>query len=474
MDLIVPTGFLVIVGALVVLMLIWKDSAGSRRVDELWREAADRLGAKFTPTQFVLNRAIEGTYEDMATHVRPYSYSEGEEWHRGTGFLVSSHRVPPSLVLRPQKSFVEDVKFAFSPADVEIGAEEFDASVYTRGERTYLLAVLDHETRELLLDGFKSGRLDQIKDGALVCKRREEVQDPSEIVERVRWLQNLAKRLLDPGDETPKRLAANAASDPSAGLRLANLTTLQREFPGTRTATGASRVALADPAPEIRLAGAAVLRQEGFETFSKLATARDGVDPKIRVEALHHLVKRAPPEAVIPVLDVLLHDATWEVCGEAVAACVTLQHAGAVPALLARLDRDGAPEAAVVAAALGDLGDSRAEPALLTILRSPDLDVAAAATEALGRVGSVAAVQPILDRIAGMPLRLKAEARAAIEAIQVRLTGADSGQLALSDAAHPSGTLALADESKGGQVSLSADEERGAGRERPRIAEIEP
>ena len=442
----------------------------SERVDAAWRAAAERLHSTltFTTAQGIKSQAIDVERGHWKIHLEtPFE-------HKGlfTRFVVSGPASFPAglRIWRGTDSAIKESRLV-------TGDESFDAKVHMGGDAVPVMAIMDHETRQLLENGlWVAHRFDRVEDGNVVLELACQLADSAEIVERAQWLETLAERLRDPGAETPRRLAANAASDPIAGVRLANLIALQQAVFWAEIAGAASRVALADPAPEVRLAGALALGVEGFTTLSKLAAAGQGVAAGIRVEALHQLVQRAPRETVIPVLDVVLHEAFWDVRREAVHAAGTLRHTGAVPLLLARLDPNDPPVAAVVAAALGEIGDPRAEPALVEILRSTHADAATAAAHALGLMGSVAAVQPLVDRIdvAATTAWVKVAAREAIAAIQARQIGADDGQLSLSDAADPAGTLTLADETKGGQVSLPEGSPSGAEAERPSISDVEP
>ena len=428
-----------------------------------WRVAAERLGATLTrDSRSWLRSAIVLRDDGLEIRMESPKPREGEAMKPTDRFVVTGPGLLPyGLRLEARNAFAANEVVAFRRSDVVTEVGRFDQWVTVLEQSASAGAVLDRETRELVLEGFSTRHVDrlEVENGEVVCERRHEPEDSSQIVDHFRWMQKLAKRLLDPGNETPGRLAANAASDPIEDVRLANLIALQREFPQKQITDEASRSSLTDPAPQLRLAAAAFLGADGFKTFSELAAANVGVGSDIRVEALRHLVHRAPRETVIPVLEVLLRDATSEVRREAIIACGTLKHTGAVPLLLARLDPNHAPLASAVARAFGELGDPRAEPALLTILGSSDADVATAAAEALGRLGSVATVQALLNRIdAGSTTGLlRAAARAAIAAIQARQIGADDGQLSLSDAGSPVGTLTIVDETKGGQVSLPED-----------------
>ena len=286
--------------------------------------------------------------------------------------------------------------------------------------------------------------------------------------------------------ETPRRLARNAAQDPVAGVRLANLLKLQREFPNRTLTRKANRRALEDGDPAVRLEAARFLEpQQGFRVLRELVVSDATLDAGIRADALRLLVERAPRKRVLAILDRILDDSprvlrSWTIAGgrfhdeaqaelwrQAALASGLLGHAGASSRLISALDWQDPPSAAVAAEALGAIGDPAAEPALIKLLDSDDEAAALAAVRALGRIGTVAAVEPLgaqFDRTR-RGVTLKGAAREAIEEIQGRLAGAECGQLGLADAAAGQGRLTVSGPSLDGSVSLSRPS-RAEGEER--------
>jgi hypothetical protein len=372
-----------------------------------------------------------------------------------------------------------------------------------RGEATSVLAVLDHATRARISDNLFGETI--VSDDTVRWQAAELIVSAQRLEKRIRDLLAFAKSLRNLGAEIPARLAGNAARDPVARVRLANLRALQRGFPNGELARDVSQAALRDEDPAVRLEAAQFLGEQGLQTLRELVLGSPKIEPRVRSEALRVLFERAPVlgerafrtlrelvtgdssietairsdalrilvesaprETVIPLLDQILDESTsleWDwalgVRGwlwlQAAAACGELRHAGATARLIRALDRLDPSSAKVVVEALGTIGDPAAEPALITLLNSEDEDTAIAATHALNRFGTVAAVEPLRARIDDVlaDRTLKQAARDAIEAIQGRLRGAERGQLGLAEAAGAQGRLSVSDPPADGRLSLS-------------------
>jgi hypothetical protein len=278
--------------------------------------------------------------------------------------------------------------------EIEVGDESFDEAVESRGEATSVLAVLDGKTREMVRKNVTIEGT-TIADDSVLWHASEEITDERQLEKIVRDLLALAERLRDQDAEIPDRLARNVAKDPVDGVRLANLRTLQSEFPDAKLTRNVSQSALEDEAPVVRLAAADFLGEPGLPTLRDLVLGDPIIDAGVRSEALRLLLERAPQQTVLPVL--------------------------------------------------------------IRLLGSEDADAAVAAASALGRVGTVAAVAPLRATIDGAltSSELKHVAREAIKAIQARLMGAESGQLGLAEAPTAQGQLTVSDPSQDGRVSLA-------------------
>lgn len=214
----------------------------------------------------------------------------------------------------------------------------------------------------------------------------------------------------------------------------------------------------------------------GEQELRSLRDAMSGdltIPAEVLAEGLRVLVGHAPREMVVPVLDwildhVPLQERSWLVIEElpraapsqmwleAATACGALQHTGATARLVAALGSLDLPSAEVVTEALVAIGDPATEPALIELLDTDDPGTAVAAARALRWLGTAAAVEPLRARIDGVltSATLKRAGREAIEAIQGRLTGAESGQLGLAEAPAAQGLLSVSDPSQDGRVSL--------------------
>jgi HEAT repeat protein len=492
-------GLAAIPAILMATLILSRVQKKDEQIDASWRAAADRLDGWFRLSRFFRRRSIllerDGLRVRAATR-RPWAGARSRIGTRvtvtGTRITVTEtplHRIPRSvfplyLSLRRHRSSVEEVpRIAIGP-DIAVGDERFDTAVDVRGERTSVLAVLDDETRARVL--VRVGLEGGVVENDEVRWEGDEVVDGQRLEEIVRDLLALVTGLRDPRAEIPARLARNAAEDPVAGVRVANLRALQRESAEFALARSVSQAALEDEAPAVRLAAAQFLGKEGVQTLRDLVESGPLIDAGVRLDALRLLVRRAPRETVLPLLDRILDDLpnpeqgrtvidgrvvegpqllVWR---QAASACGALQHAGATARLIAALGRLDPPSANVVAEALGAIGDPAAEPALIGILGSEDTDAAVAAAHALGRIGSAAAVEPLLARVDGALTDriLRDVAREAVEAIQARLRGAEAGQLGLAEAANMQGQLAISDPSQDGRVSLR-DPRRPEGESEP-------
>ncbi len=223
--------------------------------------------------------------------------------------------------------------------------------------------------------------------------------------------------------------------------------------------TAIAESVLADPDPALRLHAATFLGASGAETIEAIAVDRR-VEEGVRIAALtaigeRHL-RRLPR-----LVERLLHDSHASV------RTAAIRRAGAhrLRGTLVRLDRLARrddlldeEEQIAIAEALAEIGDPAGETALLALLDQPRSAARAAAARGLGRIGTVAAVPKLTPLTEGLlPGELKGAAAAAVAAIQSRASGAEAGQLTVTDPAPADGALSL-DNSQG---ALSAADRAG-------------
>jgi HEAT repeat protein len=334
--------------------------------------------------------------------------------------------------------------------EIEIGDGRFDQAFYLEGPAPLLFALLDAETRRLLM-AFPENTL-RISGGEL----RAEVRRLN-VTDTLRLLLDLAQRFAEPLD-VAQRVAKNAREDSSSEVRLRNLLLLVRELPGEALTTEALRAACTDPSPKVRLRAAEVLGAETRGLLRELAESTE--DDTAGAQAVAVLGQGLPPERTREILSQALRHRLFKTacaCLEVLGGSSDPEDIGLLAQMLAREKSD---RLTTVVQALEATNNPAAEPPLLAALQHIRNDVRVAAAKALSRTGTVAAVLPL--QVAAGQTRDQDLRRAALQAvakIQSRLQGASPGQLSL--AGNEVGKLSLA-EVEAGQLSL-ADSADGAG-----------
>ena len=332
----------------------------------------------------------------------------------------------------------------------EVGEVSFDSTFFLEGPTRMLLALLDAETRRLLLEANSVGAL-ELSNGSLRVSDLSDEQVPHLLPLLVR----LGQRLAQPMDALG-RLTQNANHDPEPGVRLQNLLLLARELPGNPWTLDALRTACSDPVPMIRLRAAQELGAEGRGVLLDLTESPEADD--VSAAAVAALARELPFERT----EAILSQALRRRLVQTARACMDLLgasgKAAAVDVLAKVLALEQGPLAAAAAAALGATGSPAAEPPLIEALQREAADARVAAATALGRVGSAAAVLPLKEanERSWLDLDFRRASRQAIAEIQSRLQGASPGQLSLAPS--EAGQLSLA-HAETGQVSLAENPE---------------
>jgi hypothetical protein len=298
--------------------------------------------------------------------------------------------------------------------DVETGDAAFDGDLIVLGDPGIAHALLDAKTRETLRRRFDS--VVSLWGGRLVVR----VPALYTVADALKAALDLARPLVLP-DDLATRLAHNALEDPVEGVRLACLRTLilrHAQHPATR---GTLEHACEDTSERVRLEAALARHDEGHDALRRLA--REAKDEACAARALRALQAALDPTEGMNLLE-------------------------------AALDRARPAVAAICIDVLG-----RREPELLPAGFEPLLirralwqsdEVRAAAAVALGKMGTVAAVLPLQETAQKASGSLRRTIDDAVHAIQARLSGAERGQLTVSQA--EGGTVTLA--AGGGEVSL--------------------
>jgi HEAT repeat protein len=330
------------------------------------------------------------------------------------------------------------------PADIEVGDELFDSTFYVLGPIRIVRALLDAETRRLLVRVNAECPL-EITDGELRAEMPE-----THLPSLLPLLLDLGRRFAQHLD-LPRRFAENARQDPEHGVRLRNLRLLARELPGAADTVEALRTACSDPSPEIRLQAAQALGAEGCDVLLELAQSES--DDTWTAQAVSILDGGLPLDRATTILTAALRRRrilTARACLEILGRSGDVT---AIPILAKVLAREQGELAAAAALALGTTGGTAAQAHLIQALQAESTDVLVAAANALGQVGTAEAVVPLKEAAERSP-KIGRAARQAIAAIQSRLPGATPGQLSL--AAAEAGQLSLVP-AEAGQLSLATD-----------------
>ena len=353
-----------------------------------------------------------------------------------------------------------------SEREIELGDETFDAAVEVHGVPERVRAMLDVETRGIVLR-MLGGRLAApgqptvtlkgtvtLVDGDLRASLPEQPTPPTprELADVLGAMLALAERFQGTRD-VARRLATSIETEPLWSVRLQGLQLLSTGFPNDPATIDALRHALADDRPEVQLHAAIALGVDGEPRLLEIAR-REQVDDGISAQAIHALGEGLPADVGLPVLRQALRLRRLETG----AACIdALGRRGGeeVEELLTKvLSLEIGPLAVAAARALGNTASPEVEEALLRALARNVPDLTLPVIEALGHTGTARAVLPIRDvgsRFA-TDVDVRRAARQAVAEIQSRLQGASPGQLSIAEG--EAGQLSLTDDDPRGRVSL--------------------
>jgi hypothetical protein len=358
---------------------------------------------------------------------------------------------------------------AIGERELITGDAAFDDGVYVKGWLPLVHALLDAETRRVVLR-FLQDRVDipgsaigrslggraSVAAGQLRVEKLEPASlHPASLADTLTGLLAVAHRLVRPAD-IPGRLAFNLGREPLPDVRLRCLAVLEHEYPGRPATLGALRAALDDASISVRILAAKALGEEGLPTMRQIASDDRGPEDA-QAEAVRFLNDRLSIEAGLSLLSQALHQRRLRTAEACVAALGRPGVADVVEPLARIMATENSALAETAARSLGTTGRPEAEAPLVIALVHADDTVKEAAATALGQSGSASAVSP-LRRLEGAT-RDKAcrrAARRAVAQIQSRLTGATPGQLSL--VAGESGQLSLTDD-KAGRVTLLENDE---------------
>lgn len=429
--------------------LAYLDHHGSLRRLQRWQEAAARLGLRHEGDKN--ERTIQGRrrgvpvqahYERQVQQVGKYVSAQ----EKTTLYAGGDGEIPRTLSL--EKSALRRLGDLVPSRDARIGDAEFDRFVQLPQLDEYVCAALSHEARTLLLQLLRQGG--EVREGVLwLVDQAGSDHDQGWLEQQLDALALLGAELSVLPSTLHRRLALNARTDPSPGVRLTNLRFLSRpsQHTSAELLRNTARALLGDPDVDVRSLAACQLGAEGFPALRAIANDRS-LDAAPRVTALEALGQADAP-GLLPLLGELLSQpGSPELLVAVLTGVATLQLGSLRDAVLTC---SKSPHDSVRAAAARTLGKLVAAPVLLTpadsraameqrlwqLLADPSDEVQLASAEALGEVGSVRAVEPLLELTRGLLGRgaLRQAARAAITQIQSRLGNVDAGRVSLADAA---------------------------------------
>src|SRR5215203_629735 len=238
---------------------IWFTVEQSRRRLLAWTDAAESCGLHVVESTLMFNPWLKARAGLVTVEI-----SASGDKGRATRIVVHA---PGSEDLRNVQIRPEAlVRLA---REIEVGDKNFDDTFFIEGPARLVSALLDEETRRLLLNVQAESRLE------IASAKVEAVMSGTEKVHGLLpVLLEIRQRMAEP-PIIARRLAENAHKDPEPGVRLHNLLLLVRGLPGHPETIDALHNACSDPRPEIRLRAAKELGAEGRGVLLELA---EGID----------------------------------------------------------------------------------------------------------------------------------------------------------------------------------------------------
>lgn len=447
------------VGALAAPFVIRADSRQRKKRLEGMQWVIDRLG---------LSEVSMSPWRLIARHGRRRVRIEQTHGQGTMPITLVTVEGNSGITLRPEPK--NPLQKMIGEREIELGDEGFDAAVEVHGAPDRVRALLDVETRAVvmaMLGGLLvvPGRQPvsirgwaELIHGDLLAKLPDYPRFPTdvELADALGALLAIAERFDRPAN-LAARLAASVEKEPEWRVRLQGLQVLSTSYPNDAATQAALRHALADSEEheEVRLHAAIALGDEGHASLLELARHERTADT-IAAQAVGALGDRMPADVGVQVLRQALRTRRLRTCVACVQAVDPLSGAEAREILVKMLTRESGDLAVAAAQALGRYGrvNEEIEEALIRALERDEDAVRRAAIEALGHMGSARAVMPIEDAArAGADAETRRAARQAVAEIQSRLPGASAGQLSI--ASDDAGGLSLADDDPRGRVSLS-------------------
>jgi HEAT repeat protein len=444
------------VGALMAPFVYHADRKRRQQRLEAMQWVVDRLG---------LSEVSLGPWQLVARHGRRRVRIEQGRGEGKLPITLVTVEGNSGITLRPEPG--NTPLKALGEREIELGDETFDAAVQVRGAPDRVRALLDVETRGIVLRMLEGvvpvpgkrpltirGRVELV-DGDLQARLSDRPALPTgvELGDVLGALLALAERFERPAD-LAARLARAIENEPEWRVRLQGLQVLSTSYPNDPATAAALRHCLTDEQAEVKLHAAIALGAEGRASLLDLARHERTADI-IAAQAVGALGDSMPTDVGVQVLRQALRTRRLRTCVACVQAVEPLGGSEARELLVKMLTRESGALAVAAAQALGRYarGSAEIEEALIRALEREEPDVRLAAIEALGHMGSARAVLPIQEAgRTGADAETRRAARQAVAEIQSRLPGASAGQLSV--AGDDAGRLSLADDDPRGRLSM--------------------
>ncbi len=328
------------------------------------------------------------------------------------------------------------------------GDRSFDAIVHASAiEEADLTAMLTQEVRRI------TSKLLRNEMSQIIDARFEFVPKEIKHVNELEGMIQEFVRCVEIGEydfgHLLERLKENALKDDDPAVRLNNIKTLWAKFTQTPEAMDVFRAAMKDGDDSVALTSAGYLGREGLGVICSRC-------PKAAAHVALNTLKNIKPlcetEEIGPVLVECLQSPFEDVRLFCETLLGEIRFGPSAPHLVSLWDRASAKEQAVLAEAVGRVGDVTLEEVLIGWL-SPDFSrVRTAVANALGMLGGKNAVAPLRNLIHGViNTNEERAAQSAIAQIQSRLGPAERGTLAVAETQSEEGAISL--QEQGGEIS---------------------
>lgn len=382
------------------------------------RQIADRYGLIHTEGGIFRRASARGRIEGVTICVDTYSKQSGKSRQVYTR-VVATADMPPDLVLRREGFNL--FGGLFKGEDLQIGDPDFDGRALVRGSSRAVRALLDIETRSIVLRGL--ARKIDTQDGEIKWTDSG-LANFNELIDVIDLIAEIGQRLSRPADDTALAHVVRT-DDPAVAIEALRIMPV-----------GSARYAIEAEVIASRADALVMVVAHGRDRVASVAATAPAVqrvlenahNPQgLRAEALTWLGHHTDATAIART------HLKWPVI--AVAALEVLKTAEPPVSLeiLARF----VPDARVAVAALraARRHGVAAEALMIEALALEDMATARAAADGLGLVGTPNAVMALRERTSGLFAdgQLKSAALAAIELIQGRV-GAIGGGLSVVEA----------------------------------------